>query len=120
MVLFLVLMALWQRVDCNSPVVSRLDHGTQCNCAVYQQVLASQNLVQHECSRSLGRWCCGPGVLRHALRELGHRHYYRSTDEARSKVFDFIERCYNPRVQPSLAAQNQKFLALTQLSLKAE
>lgn len=47
-----------------------------------------------------------------------NRRHYRSIDEARRDVFDYIERFHNPRMQQKLDAEDQKFLALTQLSVK--
>ena len=47
-----------------------------------------------------------------------HRRHYRTIVEARSDVFDYLERFHNPRMHQRLDAQDQKFLALTQLTTK--
>ena len=49
-------------------------------------------------------------------RERVHRRRYLTLAEARSDVFDYIERFHNPRMQRRLDSRDQKFIALTQLS----
>ncbi len=53
-------------------------------------------------------------------RERVNRRHYRSIAEARSDVFHYIERFHNPGMQQRLDAEDQKFLALTQLATKTE
>ena len=119
LVLRAVLMALWQRADRSLPVVLHSDHGTQFTCEEYQQFLAGHNLV---CSMSAVGHCgdnaAAEGFFGMLKRERVHRRHYRTIDEARSDVFDYIERFYNPRMQQRLDAQDQKFFALTQPSVK--
>ena len=51
-------------------------------------------------------------------RERIHRRHYLSLADARSDVFDYIERFHNPRMQRRLDAQDQKLYVLTQPSTK--
>lgn len=53
-----------------------------------------------------------------AARARVNRRHYRTINEAGTDVFDHIERFHNPRMQQRLDAEDQKFLALTQLSVK--
>lgn len=119
LVLRAVLMALWQREDRSQPVILHSDHGTQFTCEEYQQFLTGHNLV---CSMSAVGHCGdnapAEGFFGMLKRERVNRCHYRTTAEARSDVFDYIERFHNPRMQQRLDAQDQKFLALTQLSVK--
>ena len=48
---------------------------------------------------------------------IGLKRYLTKAD-ARSDVFDYIERFQNPRMRRRLEAQNQKYLASTQLSVE--
>ena len=51
-------------------------------------------------------------------RERVNRRRYLTQAQARSDVFDYIERFHNPRMQRRLDKQDQKFIALTQPSAK--
>jgi len=51
-------------------------------------------------------------------RERVHRRRYLSIVDAKSDVFDYIERFHNPRMQRRLGVQDQKFYALTPPSAK--
>jgi putative transposase len=117
LVLRAVLMALWQRGARSEPVILHSGHGTQFTCEEYQQFLAGHNLV---CSMSAVSHCgdnaAAEGFLGILKRERVNRRHYRRIAEARSDVFDYIERFHNPRMQQRLDAEDQKFLALTQLS----
>ncbi len=90
---------------------------TQFTCEEYQQFLAGHNLV---CSMSAVGHCgdnaAAEGFFGMFKREHVNRWHYRSIVEARADVFDYIERFHNPRMQQRLDIQDQKFLALTQLS----
>ena len=48
------------------------------------------------------------GVLK---REPVNRHYYRTRAEARVDIFDYIERCHNPRQRRRLEMQQQPLTA---------
>ncbi len=51
-------------------------------------------------------------------RERTYRRHYLSLAEARSDLFDYIERFHNPRMQREIDIQDQAFNALTQPSAK--
>ncbi len=51
-------------------------------------------------------------------RERVHRTPYLTLTDARSDVFDYIERFHHPRMQRRIDALDQAFTALTQLSAK--
>jgi len=74
--------------------------------------------MQHERVGHCGDNAAAEGFFGILKRERVNRRHYRSIDEARSDVFDYIERFHNPRMQQRLDAEDQKFLALTQLSVK--
>lgn len=118
LVLNAVLMALWQRSN-REPVVLHSDRGTQFTSADYQQFLTDHNLT---CSMSAVGHCgdnaAAEGFFGLLKRERVNRRHYRTPAEARSDVFDYIERFHNPRMQRRLDKQDQKFIALTQLSAK--
>jgi len=119
LVLRAVLMALWQREDRSQPVVLHSDHGTQFTCEEYQQFLVGHNLVSSMSAVGhCGDNAAAEGFFGMLKRERVNRRHYRTIDEARSDVFDYIERFHNPRMQQRLDAEDQKFLALTQLSTK--
>jgi putative transposase len=48
---------------------------------------------------------------------VAHR-CYRTRDEARADLFDYIERFHNPRMRRRVAKQDQKLSALTQPSVE--
>ncbi len=58
----------------------------------------------------------GEGFFGLLERERVKRRRYLTMAEARSDLFDYIERFHNPRMQRRLDSLNQKFIALTQLS----
>jgi putative transposase len=55
------------------------------------------------------------GVLK---RERVNRQHYRTRVEARADIFDYIERCHNPRQRRRLELQQQGERLLTQPSVK--
>ena len=55
------------------------------------------------------------GVLK---RERVHRRRYLTMSDARSDVFDYIERFHNPRMRRRLDANDQAFRLLTQQSVE--
>jgi putative transposase len=116
LVLKAVLMALWQRSS-KAPVVLHSDRGTQFTSGEYQQFLQGHQLV---CSMSAVGHCgdnaAAEGFFGLLKRERVNRRCYRTRDDARSDVFDYIECFHNPRMQRRLDSRDQKFLALTQLS----
>ena len=118
LVLNAVLMALWQRPD-KQRVILHSDRGTQFTSGDYQQFLAGHNLV---CSMSAVGHCgdnaAAEGFFGMLKRERVNRRRYLTQAQARSDVFDYIERFHNPRMQRRLDNQDQKFIALTQQSAK--
>ena len=102
MVIQAVLMALWQRTD-RRPVVLHSDRGTQFTSEEYQRFLKGHNLI---CSMSAVGDCADNvaaesffGLLK---RDRVNRRHYQTRAEARSDVFDYIERFHNPRKRRQL------------------
>jgi len=97
-----VLMALWQRSD-KELVILHSDRGCQFTSKEYQRLLKGHNLI---CSMSAVGSCADNaacegffGILK---RERVNRRKYVSRSDARSDVFDYIERFYNPRKRRKL------------------
>ncbi len=92
-----VLMALWQRVG-DRPVILHSDRGTQYTSAEYQRFLADHGIVG---SMSDVGSCYDNAVAESFFsllkRERVNRRRYHTRAEARSDVFDYIERFYNRR-----------------------
>ena len=105
-VLQAVLMALWQRED-RSPVILHSDQGCQFTSDEYQRFLKGHNLV---CSMSAVGSCADyalvEGFFGMLKRERVNRRRYATRAQARSDIFDDIERFYNPRMRHRL--ENQK------------
>jgi putative transposase len=118
LVLKAVMMAGWQRPD-RSPVILHSDRGTQFTSAEYQQFLADHHIISS--MREVGH--CGDnaaaeGFFGKLKRERVHRRRYLTLAEARSDVFDYIERFHNPLIQRRLDARDQAFRLLTQPSVE--
>ena len=117
LVLQAVLMALWQREDRNTEVVLHSDRGTQFTSDEYQRFLEGHNLI---CSMSAVGHCgdnaAAEGFFGLLKRERVNRRRYQTAAEARSDVFDYIERFHNPRMQRRLDRRDQEIRSLTQLS----
>ena len=119
LVLRAVLMALWQGGDRSQAVVLHSDHSTQFTCEEYQQFLTGHNLVRSMSAVDhCGDNAAAEGFFGMIKRERVNRRHFRTTTEAVSDVFDYIECFHNPRMQQRLDAEDQKFLALAQLSVK--
>ena len=119
LVLKAVMMACWQRPDRRSPVILHSDRGTQFTSADYQQFLKDQHIVSS--MSAVGH--CGDnaameGFFGKLKRERVHRRRYLTLAEARSDVFDYIERFHNPLIQRRLDARDQAFRLLTQPSVE--
>lgn len=118
LVLNAVMMAGWQRQG-SEPVVLHSDRGTQFTSGEYQRFLTDHQIVS---SMSAVGHCAdnaaAEGFFGMLKRERVHRRHYLTMDEARSDVFDYIERFHNPRMQRRIDARDQAFRALTQLSAK--
>ena len=118
MVIRAVEMAIWQRQG-DWSVILHSDRGTQYTSGDYQRFLIHQTLL---CSMSAVSHCgdnaaCEGffGVLK---RERVAHQSYRTRDEARADLFDYIERFHNPRMRRRVARQHQKFSALSKPSVE--
>ncbi len=115
-VLSAVLMALWQR-ESRDPVILHSDRGTQFTSEEYQQFLSGHRLI---CSMSAVGHCADnaavEGFFGKLKRERVNRRAYQTFGEARTDVFDYIERFHNVLIRRRLAEQDQKYLALSQPS----
>ena len=118
MVIKAVLMACWQRPD-REPLVLHSDRGTQFTSGEYQRFLADHNIVS---SMSAVGHCAdnaaAEGFFGMIKRERIHRKRYLTRNDARSDIFDYIERFHNPRMQRKIHVRDQAFMALTQQSAK--
>lgn len=112
MVIRAVEAAVWQR-EGGWSVILHSDRGCQFTSTDYQRFLKSNTLI---CSMSaIGH--CGDnaacegffGLLKRD--RVGHRRY-RTRDEARADLFDYIERFHNPRMRRRVATQDRKFSAV--------
>lgn len=118
MVLKAVMMACWQRPG-RAQVILHSDRGTQFTSADYQQFLKDHHIVSS--MSAVGH--CGDNAAMEGFfgllkRERVHRRRYLTMSEARSDLFDYIERFHNPRMQRRLDTQDQAFILLTQPSVK--
>ncbi len=99
MIVRAVEIAVWQRQG-STPVILHSDRGTQFTSGNFQRCLNKNSLISS--MRAVGHWgdnaaCEGFfGVLK---RERVHNRDYRTQDEARSDIFDYIERFHNPRMR---------------------
>ena len=113
-----VLMAAWQRLG-RTPIILHSDRGGQFPSEEYQRFLEAHQVI---CSMSaVGR--CADNVAAESFfgmlkRERVNRHHYRTRAEARADIFDYIERCHNPRQRRRLELQQQGEQLLTQPSVK--
>lgn len=119
LVLKAVMMACWQRTD-REFVVLHSDRGTQFTSSDYQRFLADHRITSSMSEVGhCGDNAAAEGFFGMLKRERVHRRRYLSLVDARSDVFDYIERFHNPRMQRRLDVQDQKFYALTQPSAKS-
>lgn len=118
LVLKAVMMACWQRPG-RSEVILHSDRGTQFTSAEYQQFLKDNHIVN---SMSDVGHCAdnaaAEGFFGKLKRERVHRRRYLSLAEARTDVFDDIERFHNPLIQRRLDAEDEAFRLLTQSSVE--
>ena len=119
LVLQAVLMAVWQRKE-KTPVILHSDRGTQFTSEEYQSFLKDHRLV---CSMSAVGSCADnaavEGFFGQLKRERVNRRHYLSHQQARSDIFDYIERFYNPLKQRKLEERMLKQSLLTQLSVES-
>lgn len=112
-----VLMALWQR-PARTPVILHSDRGCQFTSEEYQRLLEAHQVTG---SMSAVGSCADNaaaesffGVLK---RERVNRQHYQTRAEARADIFDYIERCHNPRQRRRLEMQQREPVLLTQPSV---
>ncbi|OZG69890.1 transposase [Hahella sp. CCB-MM4] len=118
MVIRAVEMAVWQRQG-KVPVILHSDRGSQFTSGDYQRYLDSNRLISS--MSAVGH--CGDnaacesffGVLK---RERIHHRRYRTQDEARADIFDYIERFHNPRMRRRVALQDRKLSAVLKPSVE--
>ena len=85
----------------------------------YQRFLADHHITSSMSEVGhCGDNAAAEGFFGMLKRERVHRRRYLSLVDAKSDVFDYIERFHNPRMQRRLDVQDQKFYALTQPSAK--
>ena len=113
MVIQALLMALWLR-PARTTVIRHSNRGCQFTSEEYQRFLEALQVI---CSMSAGGSCADNaaaesffGVLK---RERVNRQHYRSRAEASADIFDYIERCHNPRQRRRLEMQKREQLLLT-------
>ncbi len=108
MVIRAVEMATWQRTH-QHPVILHSDRGTQFTSGAYQKVLTANRLIS---SMSAVGHCADnapcEGFFGLIKRERIRYRAYRTRDEARADIFDYIERFHNPRMRRRLARKDQQ------------
>jgi putative transposase len=91
-----VLMALWQRLT-REPAILHADQGTQFTSEKYQRLLNGHNIV---CSMSATGSrvdnAVAEGFFGMLKRDRVNRRRYQTRAEARSDIFYYLERFYNP------------------------
>jgi len=112
MVMRAVEMAVWHRQE-PAPVILHSDRGCQFTSADYQRLLKQNGLVSS--MSAVGH--CGDnaaceGFFGMLKRERVHYRKYRTRNEARADLFDYIERFHNPRMRRRLAVKDSKFTSL--------
>lgn len=113
-------MATWQRQgDCS--VILHSDRGSQFTSADYQRFLSRNTLV---CSMSAVGHCgdnaACEGFFGLLKQERVSHQSYRTRDEARADLFDYIEQFHNARMRHRVARQDRKFSAFFKPSVEME
>lgn len=118
MVVRAVQMAVWQRQE-NSEVILHSDRGGPFISGTYQKFLGGNALVS---SMSAVGHCADnaacEGFLGMLKRERVHHRGYRTRDEARADLFDYIERFHNPRMRRGVARRDREFSTLIKPSVE--
>lgn len=118
MVIRAVEMAVWQRKG-DGAVVLHSDRGSQFVSDDYQRFLRRNTLV---CSMSAVGHCgdnaACEGFFGQLKRERVAHQWYRTQDEARADLFDYIERFHNPRMRRRVARQDKKLSAVLKQSVE--
>jgi len=117
MVVRAVQMAVWQRSG-SSEIILHSDRGGQFISGTYQKFLGGNALV---CSMSAVGHCADnaacQGFFGQLKRKRVNQRQYRTRDEARADLFDFLERFHNPRMRRRVARQDRRFSVVTQPSV---
>jgi putative transposase len=118
MVIRAVEMAVWQRQGGWS-VILHSDRGAQFTSGDYQRFLRRNTLI---CSMSAVGHCgdnaACEGFFGLLKRERVAHRQYRTRDEARADLFNYIERFHNPRMRRRVARDDLKVSALLKLSVE--
>lgn len=105
LVLDALMMALWRRGKPDA-LLHHSDQGSQYTSEDFQRLLADQGIT---CSMSRKGDCWDNAAMESFFSTLKtertSRKRYRTRDEARADVFDYIERFYNPRRRHSTLGQ---------------
>lgn len=92
-----LLMVLWNRIQ-GEGLMHHYDRGSQYASGDFQALLSEQGI---ECAMSGAGNCYDNAAVESWFgllkRERVHSRHYRTRDEARLDVFDYIERFYNRR-----------------------
>ncbi len=109
MVMRAVEMAVWQKQG-NVESILHSDRGSQFTSGDYQRLLKANGLVS---SMSAVGHCADnaacEGFFGVMKRDRINKKNYRTLDQAKSDIFDYIERFHNPRMRRRLAVQDDKF-----------
>jgi putative transposase len=92
-----LVMAIWRRRP-DTELLHHSDQGSQYSCEQFQKLLSDHGIA---CSMSRQGECHDNAVMESFFSRMKDervsRRRYRSRDEARADIFDYIERFYNPR-----------------------
>ncbi len=92
-----LLMAIWRR-GAPKQLLHHSDQGSQYTSEQFQRLLSDQGIT---CSMSRSGDCWDNAAMESFFSTLklerANRKVYRTRDEAKADVFDYIERFYNPR-----------------------
>lgn len=92
-----LLMAIWRRAP-SATLLHHSDQGSQYTAESFQRLLADHGAT---CSMSRSGNCWDNAAMESFFaslkKERTNRKHYRTRDEAKADVFDYIERFYNPR-----------------------
>jgi putative transposase len=118
MVVRAVHVAVWQRSG-SSEIILHSDRAGQFISGTSQKFLGGNALV---CSMSTVGHCTDNAVCEGFFgqfeREPVKHRQYRTRDEARADLFDYLERFHNPRMRRRVARQDRRLSALTQASVQ--
>jgi putative transposase len=91
-------MAVWRRRPKATALLHHSDQGCQYSSEAFQQLLADHG-IQCSMSRTGNVWdnSAMESFFSSLKTERASRRRYRTRDEARADLFDYIERFYNPR-----------------------